>query len=285
MTKLNRAVSSEWVDYPAIAVHWWSPHYFNSAYPDSVNKGKSALLKEIRAFLATDCGKSTYVYLAGYSQGAQIVGDVYQHSLSSSEKKRIAGVVLLGDPRFAAANAAVGNYDPSRFGILIDGPGHTSYGKRRIATSEKSSVRTYCQLHDPVCNYTRPDAAAGKNASSAHLHYADRTYAGLGTYTRIAAEFLIGRWRRLGPNAVSSCGDIDGFPVTAYNLSCVLARRYWHSPPAGWSGANLDVSLALIFRERDRETVMSAVRFPSNTIDAGKLHGVPLAASPVPYGE
>jgi Cutinase len=59
---------------------------------------------EIQAKI-NQCGNSTKILLAGYSQGAQVTGDVYQQ-LTAAQKSHIFGVFLLADPRFNGADAS-----------------------------------------------------------------------------------------------------------------------------------------------------------------------------------
>ena len=193
--KLNNDIDSDWVDYPAVIFQ----NPFTIGYDDSVAEGEAVLADKIFSYIHSPCGASTYIYLAGYSQGAHVVANVFQHKLLTSERERIGGVVLFGDPLFGDTPVASGDYDPHRYGILVDGhPASTGLPQRDFLVDDNPIVRSYCQLHDAICNYTAPDAAALAKKSSAHYHYMDRTYLGL-TYVERAADFLLSRWRKLGP--------------------------------------------------------------------------------------
>jgi hypothetical protein len=89
--------------------------------------------------------------LVGYSQGAQVTGDVYQRDVSRAEKRSIDAVWLFGDPYFNARDAAAdrGNYDHQRSGAL---------GKRRNFGGDQR-VRSVCHHHDPVCQANGQAAA------------------------------------------------------------------------------------------------------------------------------
>lgn len=82
-------------------------------YHQSVVEGKKWLSGQIGTLL-TNCPDSKLV-LTGYSQGAQVTGDVYQNASS----KRIIGVVLFGDPKFNSA-------DPAARGGKNGGMSHTA---------------------------------------------------------------------------------------------------------------------------------------------------------------
>ena len=90
-------ISSHPIDYPAINVTLGLN--YNVDYVDSVNQGENALHAFVVNFISSACGGTTYLYLAGYSQGAEVVDAVYQ-GLSLAHRARIGGVVLFGDPRF-----------------------------------------------------------------------------------------------------------------------------------------------------------------------------------------
>jgi hypothetical protein len=111
------------------------------SYHESVVSGKKWLSAEIGRLL-TGCPDSKLV-LTGYSQGAQVTGDVYQNTSS----KKIMGVVLFGDPKFNSNDTA------SRGGISgLDG----ALGTRPLYSVEPGKhsvghVLSYCHDKDPVC--------------------------------------------------------------------------------------------------------------------------------------
>jgi hypothetical protein len=187
------------VDYPAVAVRWWDPNYYRGNYTESVREGTTRLKRHILDFIGSGCGATTFLYLVGYSQGAQVVGDAYQ-GLAADEQQRVAGVALIADPKFNGLEGApvdVGTYKAWRFGVqgvllptLI----------RRLPRSHESRVRSYCIASDPVCNFTISDAANCINKPGCpHVHYMDRSYPKSGLpYTTEAARFLLARWRSPG---------------------------------------------------------------------------------------
>ena len=173
--------------YPALNVPWaiaigavdpfgvYTP--FN--YQKSVQSGVSALLKELNrdATLNRAClqrspaaGGTRYV-LAGYSQGAHVIGDVLASPrLDPFMRRRIASVVMFGDPKWNASDVAVehlGSFSDETqttvFGDPLSGIlGPREAGSLRGAPNEYS-VLSYCAIRDVVCQlYGNKDS---------HMHY------------------------------------------------------------------------------------------------------------------
>jgi len=117
-----------------------------TGYYNSVKDGKRWLKSKIGA-LANLCPDAE-VYLTGYSQGAQIVGDVYQQGYWPTVK----GVVLFGDPYF-------NSHDPAdRFGFNSKKKVKTGLGgalgtRPLFSGLEAGRVLTFCHQHDPVCQH------------------------------------------------------------------------------------------------------------------------------------
>jgi virginiamycin B lyase len=112
------------------------------AYHASVVDGEKWLRDNVASEVAA-CPHSR-VYLTGYSQGAQVTGDVYQRSLSAAERKHLIGVLLFGDPYFNPKDTTVdrGGYQHSGHGVL--GRRHSFHGAHGVVS--------YCHDHDPVCH-------------------------------------------------------------------------------------------------------------------------------------
>lgn len=108
-------------------------------YHQSVKLGKRWLKSKISA-LANVCS-STRIYLTGYSQGAQVTGDVFQEGVP----RQVAGVALFGDPYFNSADklADRGNYLRGLNGTLGARPPFVQPGGVKVVS--------YCHKHDPVC--------------------------------------------------------------------------------------------------------------------------------------
>jgi hypothetical protein len=110
-----------------------------SGYHRSVVAGKSSLSRKIKD-LSKRC-PDTATYLVGYSQGAQVAGDVYQ----AGGWRYVKGVALFGDPYFNNRDkpADRGNFEPGLSGALGTRP--------LFGGLEEGYVLSYCHKHDPVC--------------------------------------------------------------------------------------------------------------------------------------
>jgi hypothetical protein len=188
------------IDYEAIGVEPLNPSYDLGGYTHSVATGDQALLSAINNWIAGPCGKTTYIYLIGYSQGAQVVGDVYQKQLTSSAKGRVKGVVLIGDPQFNPSQPAgvdVGSYQ-KMIGVYTS---FTLGSPRKVTSSEAQNVRDYCHINDPVCNWSLRNGIGCKVFASncAHTTYFQEDLSNSTTYTVAAGDFLVARWRAVGP--------------------------------------------------------------------------------------
>lgn len=111
-------------------------------YWDSVRGGEERLAGFVDRRLDSPCGKSgkTKLILLGYSQGAQVTGNVYQR-LKPSERRQIAAVVLWGDPRFNPLDLKANREDHPGVGLL--GP--------RAKFPDPERVFSFCNTHDPIC--------------------------------------------------------------------------------------------------------------------------------------
>jgi Cutinase len=117
------------------------------AYFNSVKSGKTWLAAEIGK-KRRDC-PDTRLVLTGYSQGAQVTGDVLQHN---GPFRNVVATVLFGDPYFNGRDP-IDRGDP-RFRTGVNG----GLGERpRFA---EPHVRSYCHSNDPVCQNTA-DPLAG----------------------------------------------------------------------------------------------------------------------------
>jgi cutinase len=149
----TQTLQSYGLEYQAVNVaEWWNAwdYYF------SVWEGDEHLESRIHKD-ASACG-SMKILLAGFSQGAHVVGDVietFSHNNDSS-LGHIYGVALYGDPRFNPDDktTARGNYDPEHWGILT---------KREFySTKINNRLGDWCRLKDAICQ--------GFNAGSTEYH-------------------------------------------------------------------------------------------------------------------
>jgi hypothetical protein len=136
------------------------------AYHASVVDGENWLSADISSEVQR-CPE-TRIFLTGYSQGAQVTGDVFQRDVDAKEWWDIAGVVLFGDPYFNARDASAdhGTYAQGIHGILGTRPpfaGDPEGGDER--------VESYCHAHDPVCQQPPNISTARAYGMTQHDNY------------------------------------------------------------------------------------------------------------------
>jgi hypothetical protein len=234
--KLDSTARADTIDYPAVAVNPEELTY-NANYVKSVDQGAAAL----RAFIGSSIRhcSNTYIFLAGYSQGAEVIDDVIQ-GLATQQRERIGGVALFGDPRFnpgQVASVDVGSYNHSLSGVAphqFHPPDGTFGTLIRYAASDSAIVRSYCANHDPVCNYSSLPAlvACAAHSDCAHLHYGGLTFDAGETYTQAAAAFLVARWRAV---TQPTGGDTAG--TSQNGASGPRSIEFDLTTPAGWKYA------------------------------------------------
>ena len=130
------------------------------AYHDSVADGK----KWLRAHLASEIRScpDTKLVLTGYSQGAQVTGDVWQRNLSDAQRKHVVRVALFGDPYFNPKDERDrGGFSEDRHGAL---------GKR-VSFRGDERVVSYCHLHDPICNWDNNPVNIARYKTAHHSDY------------------------------------------------------------------------------------------------------------------
>lgn len=150
VTRLIPGLHSEHVNYEALKLGVGGLQYgfkYDHSVQDGMDKLDPMLLKVL-----TDC-TNTLVILVGYSQGAQVAGNVFV-MLPAGLRARVI-LVMLGDPRFNPKQPQVdaGDYDKRYSGIYISQP------KRQIPAADIPNVHSYCTKGDPVCNFTGVDFA------------------------------------------------------------------------------------------------------------------------------
>jgi hypothetical protein len=213
MPDRGSAMSVKDLEYPAIAVAF-DPD-FPPGYPASVRKGVLALTKYIRTHVRSDCGPHTPLYLIGYSQGAQVVGDTYQGigvtaptaALTPVERAHIHGVVMIADPRFRGSQPGpinVGSFSTRRNGI------QDVTATARPEVAKTTPWRSYCAGDDVICQYTSANlrlalrtCVVGSKVNCPHFLYETRLFpATLELPTQRAADYITRRWR--GATALST---------------------------------------------------------------------------------
>jgi Cutinase len=158
-----RTVRSTAVEYPATLGN----------YQNSVRQGVADMAEKIEATVAS-C-PDTKIVLAGYSQGAQVVGDTIagagrrgRPAVDAAAIDQVAAIALFGDPTFTAGepfNAANRN----RNGVFPRGRGKLD------AVADRT--RSFCNTGDTFCQ-------GGQNLA-AHLNYNGSLNA--------AEQFIVGK--------------------------------------------------------------------------------------------
>lgn len=144
------------VQYPAVNVlsgaGLAAGLHLGGAYTDSVREGADDVKLHIHIRQQSGCGSTKYI-LAGYSQGAQVMGDVLR---DQSIRKSVAAVALFGDPYFNADSwSSRGSFDSSSYGVF--GP------RPEWPADLNGRVFSYCHWHDAICNDTVRHHIKGTN--------------------------------------------------------------------------------------------------------------------------
>jgi hypothetical protein len=155
-------------------------------YEPSVQAGDKAIREELTE--ETEKCPGQRILLLGYSQGAQIVGDVLgggggnagdgpeNPPASKSVLEKVVGVVQYGDPRHLPNLSFDVGTDPGAEGLFP-----RLKNQSLVPFAEK--IQSYCDVGDPFC-------AKGDNLE-AHLDYVEK-------YDKTAAKFLVGRLKSAG---------------------------------------------------------------------------------------
>ncbi len=178
---LKATVSQQAVVYPAAL----------TPYEPSVTAGDTAIKKQLEEEVSNCPGQK--IVLLGYSQGAQIVGDVLGGGggnakvdgagdgpatppASSAATSTVIGVIQYGDPRRIPGQSFDVGSDKGAEGIF-------PRLKTQLLTPFAEDIQSYCDTGDPFC-------AKGDNLE-AHLDYVEK-------YDKTADKFIIGRLNAAG---------------------------------------------------------------------------------------
>ncbi|MEV6445471.1 fibronectin type III domain-containing protein [Amycolatopsis sp. NPDC051716] len=180
-------------------------------YLRSVAKGEANLRAKIKS--VTDNCAGTQLVLSGYSQGAQVTGNVYR-SLPADQRDRVLGVALFGDPLLnGKARTSLGTLERNRNGLLTD----WRSGAPPEFPAPRDKVRSYCHALDPICQgivrWTSLTQPITTFSFSQHTNY--QTVGdgpGQDTYPLDAAKFFAARVRPAPPSAgpEATITPIDG---------------------------------------------------------------------------
>jgi hypothetical protein len=190
--------ADEPLKYEAINVEWTKPDYYTHGYHHSVLDGIDNLDGDISRLVAA-C-PNIRIVLAGYSQGAQVVGDAYQQHMNATDRAHVIGIAMLGDPRFNGQQGGamnVGSYQSSLDGVVA-----FTGSARAWPRDQENMVRSYCSANDPICGYKGLASmiSCKLHKDCAHFHYMDLDVPGTSIpYTTAAADFLLARIRDTDP--------------------------------------------------------------------------------------
>lgn len=171
------------VSYPAVSVadafasiaeHIATGSQAPPDYFPSVARGVDTLTAELKA-ITEDCGQRTRFVVAGYSQGAHVVGDMVQ-AAPANVQVRILATVLFADPKFNPAEPASlhGSFEPGRAGLFLPRP------PTLRASVNGHAVLSYCRRFDAVCQGIAPGCVAVRvsdgsiDVNPVHVSYEQR---------------------------------------------------------------------------------------------------------------
>jgi hypothetical protein len=192
----QHAIQTEANPYPAVSVFGWYPGDIENGigafihksdvgvYEKSVHEGVVDLAKMIQGQIAGGCGSQTKIILLGYSQGAQVTGDVDQ-ALSSADATHVAAVVLFGDPLYNHRDSG-----PDQGQRSLDG----ALGTRPLFKPSKSTdVLSYCNEKDPICQWRLPTTTLLEKRLSEHKKYWGDSSSPAEVAARAVAKFVSGK--------------------------------------------------------------------------------------------
>lgn len=275
------STDKKWLNYPARG------RFFNlfgaflqlsgvglGAYHDSVNDGKTELRKRIETWTQACDSRFTKIVLVGYSQGAQVVADIYQEMWRQDSANTVGwiyGMVLFGDPYFN--RNSVGTIAPLS---VLDGNYIGSLGRRpAFPVSQAARILSYCHRGDPVCR-----GRIGLKRPHENYHTTgDAADAGGWLSTRLGA------WARANPWPPAQGTIVQNSTSGASWLINERGRRNWIPTGGDWlclraRGASVvSVRQATINAIPD-EVGSHAICVPSAT--SGPPEQTPIDPGPIP---
>ena len=137
--------------YPAIPVRFTEVSY-PTDYGESVKAGVDALTGSLLQ-INRDCPQAR-LFLGGYSQGAQVIGDTLPF-LPTAVQNQIKAVVLFGDPLFNPALTTINKGTHStNYGIWSEPFGPGGLPARQFPSGMVNKAASYCISGDVICNLT-----------------------------------------------------------------------------------------------------------------------------------
>jgi Cutinase len=157
VTAIKKTVSipvyTEAIKYPA---SWLNPGTQTPTYINSVAAGVKALIGELNN-LSGAC-PHTLIWLAGHSQGAQVIGEAldsnHLKSIHTAARNNLRGVALTGDPTYRPGESIDASGDGTTNGLFASfRKAHSLDGFRALNPKGKAvlDVRSYCKPGDLFC--------------------------------------------------------------------------------------------------------------------------------------
>ena len=278
VVKLVPGAAAMEVDYPAIPVVYPSHplsflNYIATKYHTSEITGIKNLTSAVTNFIDT-CPDS-YVVMAGYSQGAQAVGDTYLSHLTAAQQARVAGIVMLGDADFNGSSPVdIGDYDPTENGVWA-----YQHSKRHVPASLRGNVASYCTHGDPVCNFGASNLLACHEQPQLcpHAHYPD-FYWGNNTYVVDAGDFLVARYHALVPTFayVANAGSGTVTPINTATNKAEQPIKVGTTPDAIAITPNGTTAYVLNSGSSTVTPINTTTNAAGSTISVGKVSGWPV---------
>lgn len=227
-----------------------------STYIASVNSGATQLDAMLKAQEAA-CSDKTRVYLAGYSQGAELSAAAYRTALRHDPwaGRIVAGVVLFGDPLFNRKDPSAGQTVllQNTLRSLHHNGALTMHAPWHVGAPDKfpyitiGNVLSYCRIDDYVCQ-----GIGGNPLRHEHDKYPESQdpadAAGYFAMSDAIARALLGNWKHVGTDAL--IGEVR---IARSDRTYALARADIWFPQAP-SGP--DDAIAFLHRVRHRWKVI-----------------------------
>ncbi|MGH2959190.1 MAG: cutinase family protein [Solirubrobacterales bacterium] len=207
------------IPYPAVAANWYellvAGGIGNQSYASSVSAG----VDDLASVLENDpCNRESKYVLAGYSQGAQVIGDAIESGRLTTLRKRVVATVMFGDPKWdtsltGTAFKSTYNGQPSSVGALG--------GRANKDLFVGYHARSFCRMFDPVCQ--RDTTRLIQGSFDEHTHYggANATNGPEATW----AATLVANQLKGQPSSVTAQQVSAGLDGDDIHVSCTLPGR------------------------------------------------------------
>lgn len=162
----------------------WTAYLTRAKYPQSVESGVATLREyfenQITSGNLAACPNTRYV-LAGYSQGAEVIGNTLEYLSTSEFEQKISFVALFGDPKYKSKGIfSAANGQPTYPWYRGDIEENTTFNggvndprNPYIPDIFEGRVGSWCRARDPICNGNGLDLFSEQRV--AHETYPDES--------------------------------------------------------------------------------------------------------------